>query len=177
MATKITLPTGVEIEYTGDVKVLPDGSLHIEGEPAETPTEAPEPVRSIDPTDLDNCKPDYNVDATILALLDPGVDRNVYLSVLDQILNISDVHFATLDRMFMLDDGIHYLELGRKMGITDGAILGRVQTLLRLNLIGRTERAIYTLDGVAQDVMDDWRTQIIAERDRRSHISAPHRDR
>lgn len=185
MSVEITLPNGVKIQHSGSISIRPDGTIDIEGDLIgetainENSTVEPDlvPHDPHDPLDADECGEDYSVDATMLTLLEPGVDRNVYLSVLDRILNITAVHFEVLDFMFIYDDEIQYLDLARKMEITDGAILGRVQVLLKLDLIQRVSRGIYMLDGVALDVMSDWRDQIIKERTRRSMIAQAYRER
>ena len=184
----IVLPSGIKIDTATEISIKPDGSISFPGltDAASTPAgafvqqnqnddELIDTESEIDRDELDK-RGDGYVDGTlhsndVLNLLSPPLTSNVYLRVIDTLLSMTDVHFDAVLTVYYSADPVSYHTMAADMGITPAAAGNRRVMIRRLGALQPADRySEYWLDGVFADVLDEWQSEIEAERKRRSNI-------
>lgn len=175
MATKITLASGVVLEYEGDVLIGEDGSVLLEGKDTSTIGKTPALASG---TALDSHvsvseedKPLFCEEDLVLEMLSPKVGLFFELRTIDAMLNITDPHFDTLVALCVSDQFREYPwrseHIIEALDLTMGRVLSRTSVLVQAGLILRVRRGECRIAPGVAEVFFKYRDEIRLERKRR----------
>lgn len=171
MAGKVTLASGVTIEYDGEILIDKDGSM-IFGT-----------GQKISSFVDDKCTAEDTADAqasmVIDALLnDTEAKSNINVQMIDAMLNITDVHFSVFKTVADRADVTLWTPkmVAQEMNISEVAALGRLCNLVFAQLIYRPKRGVYRVRAEAAVEYNTERSRIVAERRRRYLFTYPYID-
>ena len=171
--TKITLANGTILEYDGDVTIGSNGLLQLESKMSSTVNDIPTPVPGVSAEsdlELDSAQTEEDL---IGYILKPEIGQFNKLKLIDSMLNITEVHFETLEALCR---SLGFRSTSRSwrpdqlvsvFKWSDGAAKGRVANLVSAGLVVRVKWGEYALAYGVCDALYEYRSEIATERERR----------